>query len=64
MELMNYCDLFIIFVAECLVSFTGWGNVTFVAFLFPGAFSLETVTIWLVWVSNLSEVPLPVYILY
>ena len=55
--------LLLMFVDEFLMSLTDWVNNTFFDFLFLGIFSLGDDTIWLVWVSNLSEVPLRVCIL-
>ena len=54
---------FLRFVAERLLSLTDRSDNTSVTFLSPGEFSLDADTIWPAWVSNLSEAPLPVWIL-
>ena len=59
---MNYYDIFLGFVAESLINFTNRFNNTSVTNMFPGLFSISAETIWSVWMSNLSEVPLPVWI--
>ena len=61
---MNDGALLLIFVAECLMYLTAWGNNTFVDFLLLGGFYLDTKAIWLMWVFKLSYVPLPLWIIY
>ena len=43
---------------------TDYGNNIFFAFLFLGAFYLDADTIWLMWMSNLSDVPMPACIIF
>ena len=63
MELMKDGADFLMFVSECLLSFISRVNNTFVDFVFMGAFSLGIETIYPLWVPNLSEAPLPVWII-
>ena len=56
--------LFLTFMDECIVSLTGWVNNYFVYLLFPGEVFINAYTIWLVWVYNLLEATMPVWIIY
>ena len=63
LQLINYGSVFLIFLDECLLSLTDWYNNTFIAHMFLWVFYFDTETIFPVWVPNLSEAPLPVWIL-
>ena len=60
---MKYGYFFLGFVDDLVMSLTVWINNTVVAFLFVGSFSFDIDTMWAVWVSNMSEVNLPVWII-